>query len=400
MGLEIAVVGAGPAGSTAAYLLAKQGIKVLLFEQKNMPHRKPCGGALSQRALNLLKELKLTLPSNLIQKTITGFCLVKPNGKEVICDLKRPVAHLVQRDKFDFFLYKRAKKAGAVALEGRKIINAKQIGNKISISTDAKGEYLVDLVIAADVANGNLARFLGLRSHWPKDQIRVAVEMEPQIDPKIIAKAYPNKHIYMHFGKHPHGYAWVFPKRDRISIGLGGLADKSTNLQKELKAFSQTLPITIPPETEISAGVIPLGGIQRPLVDDGIILIGDAGGFVDPFTEEGIYHAIMSAKIAVDVVQSVVKTGNTERESLLRYEQETWEVIGEDLSASRKFANALYSRVNFYVNLIASDPKVLEDFLKIQEGSNSYQEFYKSTLFRSPLLLLRDLASRFNTKES
>ncbi|MHA2407610.1 MAG: NAD(P)/FAD-dependent oxidoreductase [Candidatus Ranarchaeia archaeon] len=398
MGFEVAVVGAGPAGSTAAFLLAKRGIKVGLFEKNKMPRRKPCGGALSQRAIDLLKELKLSLPSKIIQKTVTGFRLVRPDGKSVVCDLGRPVAHLVLREEFDSFLYKRAKKAGVLALEERKITKAVRIGNKISLMTDVGGEYLVDMVVAADGANGNLARLLGIRSKWPKDQIRSAVEMEPEIDPRILSKAYPTKHIHMHFGKYPHGYAWVFPKRDRVSIGLGGLVTEVSNLKKQLQEFIKTLPITVPPETKVSAGIIPLGGIRRPLTNDRVILIGDAAGFVDPFTEEGIYHAIMSAKIATDVIQSALKTGKVDHESLLRYEQESWDVIGNDLNASRKFAKALYSRVKFYVNLVSADPKVLEEFLKIQEGKNTYQDFYKYTLVRSPLLFLRDLASRMSSR--
>ncbi len=395
MDYQVAVVGGGPAGSTAAYLLAQRGINVVIFDEEKMPRRKPCGGALSQRCLLFLEELGLSLPKPLIERTVTGLHIVQPDGTCTIIDLQRPIAHLILREHFDHFLFKKAIQAGAEAREQVKITGVIKKKTKIILKTINDERYEVDMILGADGATGSIARIMGIRPSWPPEQIRSVVEMEPQVDANELSKAYPSNLLYFWFGSYPLGYSWVFPKKQHISIGLGGLSNKVKNLKQHLREFASSLPLPIPSSAKIMGGLIPVGGIHRPITTDRTLLLGDAAGLVDPFSEEGIYHALKSGTIASNMVDSALTTGKTNHEALLQYEHECWKQIGEDLKASLRFAQGLHSRPNFYISLIVVDRKTQHEFLKIQEGTNTYQKFLRDALRRAPLLVLKYLASRF-----
>jgi flavin-dependent dehydrogenase len=239
---DVIIVGAGPAGSTTAYRLARAGARVVLLERARFPRDKPCGGGLTERALR-----QLPFP-------------VDPVVEETVDTLE---ARLRYGPRF-------------AALEG-------------------------EALIGADGVNGIVGRSLDLgRDH----QHGVALEGNvsyADVDPRRYARR-----LVLEFGVVPGGYGWVFPKGDHVNVGVGGWEREGPTLRAKLARLCEEHAIDPDAVTDLRGYRLPMRRPSAVLARGRVALVGDAAGLVEPLTGDGIYEAFLSAKLVTDAALAVL----------------------------------------------------------------------------------------------
>ena len=401
---DVIVVGGGPGGSTAASFLAAKGRKVLLLDKERMPRDKTCGDAISGKSVGILRELGLT---EAVEKAdhgeVTGLTFSSPNGKAVTIPFRSEgkgitKGYVCRRQVYDNLLWQNAKKR-ADAIEGATVTAVVREGGKIAgvtatLSDGSEAEFRGKMVIGADGVSSLVAR-----------EIRGA-----EVDPEHTCIAYRayysgikemNNTIEIHFVKSVMpGYFWIFPLENGLAnVGVGMVMSDvkkgGVNLQKAMLDAIATNPLfkerfagakLVSP---IKAWSLPFGSKKRKLCADNVLLVGDAAGLVDPFSGEGIGNAMLSGKMAAQVADEALSSGDTSEKFLARYEERLWAEVWNELSMS--YTMQKLGRVewllNFVINKAASSPKAREAI----SGTFSNEEAKKG--YASPLFYLKLLIS-------
>lgn len=283
---DVIIIGAGPAGSSLAYYLAKEGIDVLLIEKTNFPRYKPCAGAFSVSLENFFDfSLK-----GVIENTHSSM-VFKKNDKEFKLLFDFPVIHLVNRKHFDYLLLKKALECGAILTEGVKAIGIK----KNRVITDS-GEFSGNIIVGAD-GGGSIVRRKG-------NYKRIKTWLKT-----ISADIPSNKYneIIFDFSWTKRWYAWIFPKKNILSIGLGDHPKNLKEGEKVLRKFLDHYNLPYPEKTY--KYIYPLFSSPEPLSWRNTILIGDAAALSNPVSGGGIYNSIESAYIASRVIKLNLSKG-------------------------------------------------------------------------------------------
>jgi geranylgeranyl reductase family protein len=291
---DVIIVGAGPAGATLAYELAKRGIGVLVLEKEKLPRYKCCAGGVTSKAAKLLDFDISEVAEDVIYEVSFTFNL----GSPCLRQHRQPLIYTVMRDVFDHFLVKRAQQRGAMLMDGQKVAQIRVSADWVEVST-ADNVFRSRLVVGADGAYSVVARELGMGRSI---EYVTGIESEVVVPEEELAKW--KSRVQMDLGCVPGGYAWVFPKRNHLSIGVGCLASKARHLNHHHQKFLNSLSIGSYTIAKSSSHLIPTCTKGRLVWQDKALLLGDAAGFADPLTGEGIYNAILSAQLAAPVIEN------------------------------------------------------------------------------------------------
>ena len=314
MEVEAVVVGAGPAGSTAARELAARGVETLLLDRARFPRDKPCGGGVTIRCAGLLP-----FPLDpVIEDVTTGAVIQYREGRSVARDHGEPLTYMTQRSRLDAYLAERAQEAGARFEDGRRVehVAATPGGFELRVAPDAPaarrgaGADLVRsrVVIGADGANGVVRTFLGYEQ--PEES---AVALEGNAPFPDGPPAWLRGRIALQLGTMRGGYGWLFPKGDHVNVGVGGWkAADADRLRPALAALCRGYGIDPARLEGLRGHHLPMRRRGAELAARGSALLGDAAGLVDPLSGEGIHAAIASgvavAPAAADYVRGEVDT--------------------------------------------------------------------------------------------
>ncbi len=300
---DIVVIGAGPGGSIAAKIAADNGYSTCFIEKENLDNGgryKACGGAM---AWELVEEINY--PEDKIGRVIESLELHHVDG-EVFS--KKGKGAVVWRDVFDKFLTDLATESGAILKDNEQMINIKKEKSGYHIST-RKDEYKAKYLIAADSVSSPTLKLLG----WPffkSQDVILTITKEMNTSKSYIDKILGKDTVHLFFGIKelmPVGYAWLFPKNHKITVGWGNQIDLVKNSRKEFEKFwslpfvkealkNSTMEIFKP-------HLIPVG-VRPKLYEDNVFAVGDAGGMVDPISGKGIPYAMLSGQIAVETIKS------------------------------------------------------------------------------------------------
>lgn len=285
---DVIVVGAGPAGSTAARQCAARGLKTLIIDKAAFPRDKPCGGGVMVRTARAL-DLDIT---PVVERTIFTARLVRRSGRVDSVTSGSPICFMTQRRRLDAFLLERARDAGATVMERTAIRGLEQAPGGVKVVIDS-ARLGARVVIGADGANGTTARMAGIRPN-----LMQAVALEANIQPLGGVPAEWETAGGVYSIGCPGGYGWIFPKGDHLNVGVAGWAHVAPTLRQRLHEF--TVACGFDPSTlQATRGHhIPFRRAGSPLVSGRTMLAGDAAGLADPLSGDGIYSAVVSGEAA------------------------------------------------------------------------------------------------------
>jgi digeranylgeranylglycerophospholipid reductase len=384
---DVLVIGAGPAGSTAAKHAASGGAKVLLMDKKSeIGAPKRCAEGVSNGGL---ESLGIEPNPRWITRELDGVRLIAPDGTNVWLTSDKvdlPEAGcILERKVFDKYMAMDAGRAGAEIKIKTLATSMERVDEGFLIDAECMGEKFqiqAKIVIAADGPESRVARWAGLKTAVkPKDMESAAqfemagVEMED------------NNCIEFYFGSvAPGGYAWIFPKGDDIAnVGLGVLTTNTDKTAYEhLLDFVKNCPSTQNAQpVELNIGGDPVGGMPKKLVTDNLMVIGDAAGQVNPLTGGGIISGMTGGMIAGKVAAEAISEGDCSEKKLKDYEKKCRAEIGDSINKYLKVKDYMMTLNDDELNSIADAFKD-SDFEKI-----STAELVKKLVKVSPKALLK-----------
>lgn len=360
---DLIVIGAGPAGSTAAREAAASGGRVLVLDRATFPRYKACGGGIPLRT-----ERLLSFPIDSVVEDSVHLLDVARFGRDrFVKDSGEPFAHMVMRDRFDALLLEHACKAGA---EFRPSSTVRSI-------EDGAGGYRVQcadgfsatssFLVCADGAHSPCGKMLGLGVDIPE---LPAWEVEVEA-PAEMLRRYRSRSL-IELGYRPWGYAWLFPKATVLSIGIVVPPALGGNMKKLVRTYLERLKLQNAP-VEIQRGhKIRLRQGTEQLHAGRALIAGDAAGLADAFTEEGISYAIQSGRLAARSVLGGL-AGNG---SLAGYQDAIDREVQSELDAARTIAYMFYGMLKRAPRpwMFASKHTsfLWEAFFAVQRGDSTY----------------------------
>jgi geranylgeranyl reductase family protein len=326
---DVIIIGAGAAGASAAYELANNGVNVIVLEKEKLPRYKTCGGGVVQRAIK-----KLPFSTDGIVERKFNAIDIYDHESDLFFNVTRekPVIIMMMRADLDNLIISEAVKRGAKVNDGVKAI--KIVNNNVDVEVVTNSTTLkADFVIAADGASGISAKISGTN----KNSLRVpAIECEVYLpEDKFV---YYKKSTRFDFGFIPHGYAWVFPKKNHLSVGIASMKKPKVNLNDYLKKYFVTLGLKDLSNIEKQGHIIPINPIRIKPVFKRILLTGDTIGLADPITAEGISYAIESGQLAARAVMK----GAKDKIKVERYYSKSLKPLINELKYARILAWFVY----------------------------------------------------------
>jgi geranylgeranyl reductase family protein len=356
---DLAVVGAGPAGSFAARTAAKAGLDVLILEKEPFPRYKPCGGALSDRAISCLD---FPLPEDVCERTITS-ARVHFHDKVVEGHKGYRLSTLVTRSKFDQLLLQKALEAGS-DLVTQKVTDYKEKEDHVEVLTGTEDYQSRFLVISSGCQN---CLRDGIQERATRDQYNVSIVTEvEEDDEKINEQLHDTLDFY--FDAAETGYGWVFPHRGYYSVGIGGQASRLEGLRETMQNFLRKNGFQ--GKYRLHGHKIPMGGISWRIASTRVLLAGDSAGFVDPFTGEGIYYAMRSGQIAAQAILEQDPANVSKA-----YEAMCKKDFGEELSYALWMLKSLDSHREIFFGALVRNEDVLNNYLEIMAAKKTYKDF-------------------------
>jgi geranylgeranyl reductase family protein len=351
---DLLIVGAGPAGSFAAELLARGGAKVALFDGRPTGEPKACGGGVTAKALKAWPQLL-----NAVGRTITELYLYSPSSKRLHLTLEEPFA-IYSRNAFDSYLRDRAQDAGAeIVAEKISARKARRTDLGWRLIGEMNSDVTGTILVGADGANSGIAKRLA--GPLPPSDMEVAFGYRAPLPVNGLAPA------VVAFLPGWVGYAWSFPRPDHISFGIATTQDafkheplddllwrfmigyyrqcdgdevefwlvetnsaENARINKHLRSTAERYAARIP-------GLAAKTWDNRIVCGDDWALLGDAAGFADPVTGEGIYYALRSAELFAEAYL---------REDLISYETSWREDFGAELRRAAQMRRRFYG--NFW----------------------------------------------------
>ncbi|MFB2623764.1 NAD(P)/FAD-dependent oxidoreductase [Methanothermobacter marburgensis] len=385
--VDVLVIGAGPAGSTAAKHAAMGGASVLLIDKKSeIGAPKRCAEGVS---VGGLESLGIEPNPRWITKKLDGVRLVSPNGTDVWLTsdkVELPEAgYILERKVFDKHMAMDAARAGSEIMVKTLATGMEKTDDGYLVSAECMGrefEIKARIVIAADGPESRVARWAGLNTATKPKDMESAAQFE-----MVGVEMEDNNCIEFYFGSvAPGGYAWIFPKGDDIAnVGLGVLSTETDKSAYEhLLEFVESCPATRNAQpVELNIGGDPVGGMPKELVADSLMVVGDAAGQVNPLTGGGIISGMTGGMLAGRVAAAAVSEGDVSKKRLSEYERLCREEIGKEIDR--------YLKVKDYM-LTLSDSEldsIAEAFQDVEFEKVSTTELVKKLIKVSPKALIK-----------
>ncbi|HHQ45288.1 MAG TPA: geranylgeranyl reductase family protein [Candidatus Altiarchaeales archaeon] len=379
MEYDVIVAGAGPAGSTTARYCALYGLKTLLLDKAAFPRDKPCGGGITVRCMNLLEDI----PKHIKEKECNTIRMhYKKNNFEKTYD--KTLVTTVERVNLDKHLLDKAASAGADVIPKSKVEGFFASSNRVEVEASG-GTYSASVLVGADGVNSKISRLLGNRQS--QSRYILTCEAEISASPGMLQKQ--GDAIDFYFDAVSYGYGWVFPKKKCLNVGVGCLLGEGQKIKKSFDTLIRR--IGLPNLTPPKYALIPYGDFNKKIVADNTLLVGDAAGFGEPLTGEGLYYAVRSGKLAAETIASASEKHDFTQRTLQAYEGKCRSAFSGDFRRARIVVENLGRHPDVGYKMIVKNEPVVDKFVNIQFGDGTYLDFRNWFIPHAPALLINSL---------
>jgi geranylgeranyl reductase family protein len=367
---DVAVVGGGPAGLSAAYAAAGAGARTLVLERAEHPRYKTCGGGLIGTSLAAVAgRIRVPTDDQVDRVTFTndgrrGF--TRSHGPA-------PLLAMVRREEFDDRLRRAAAEAGAEIRQRSAVRAIEQDADGVRIRLADGTAVTAATAVGADGSSGITGRHVGVEYR----QVDLGLEVELPI-PAALRESWRGR-VLLDWGPIPGSYAWVFPKGDRLTVGVIAARGQGEQTRDYLRRFVDRLGL---------AGVTPLhdsGHLTRcrseesPLRRDRVVVVGDAAGLLEPWSREGISYALRSGALAGAAAASGDLDG---------YVRDVHEQLVPSMRAGHRLL-AVFARRPWLFHALVATPPGWRLFTRFCHGEASFDRTLSRLPVRAALALLR-----------
>jgi geranylgeranyl reductase family protein len=361
---DITIIGAGPCGTILAYELAKRGVKVLILEKEKLPRAKVCAGGITVRAASLIPFDF----SEVIEGVIYGSRLSYNLRPRIVRKYPQPLAYMVTREKFDYWLAGQARAAGVTLAEETPVERVEVQSQGVQVTLNA-GTFETPLLVGADGANSVVVKSLGVRKNF---EYGLGLKSLIPAGDKVL-KDWEGL-IGLDWGL-PGGYAWVFPKQGLLSVGAGASYKVALRLKPYTERLINAYRLGEGRDPVIRGHLLPLRRANHAISFQRILLVGDAAGMIDPLTGEGIYYGLRSVYLALDALLAFL---NGETTDLKEYEIAVDREIMPELKIARKVQKLNSFTPLIFFTLLKDRDRFWRAFCRMLRGEKTYAGLRRS----------------------
>jgi geranylgeranyl reductase family protein len=365
---DVVVVGAGPAGSSAARVAAERGASVLLLDRARFPRYKTCGGGLIGISLEYVPASVLETVEQ--RATRVRFTL---RGRSANTHRSRsPFLGLVQRDRFDQALVDAAVAAGVRFVDGVTVRSIEETDDGVTLSASG-GDIRARIVIGADGAGGRIGRYVGVTPGG------IDLALEHEIVRPDDGRSWDDR-VFLDWGDDAGTYAWMFPKRETLTVGVIQAKGSPDATRAYLDRYVGQLGLSGAVITRSSGHLAQWRTPDSPLRRGRVIVVGDAAALLDPFTREGISFALRSGTWAGEAAASG---------DLKTYVHRVETDLGAEIAASARLLHLFERRPGLVHALLSYTVVGPQVFLRICRGSLTVAHLFRTPVARVLLRVLR-----------
>lgn len=355
---DVIIVGTGPAGAILGYELARKGVDVLILEKERLPRHKPCAGGITVKTAKLLDFDIRPVARDVVHRARAVY-----KGRAFSRSYTKPLVYMVMRDEFDYLLAQRAREAGAVLIDDEKVCEIDVTAPGVDVVT-SRNAFTARILAGADGARSTVAFKLGLMQ-----DINFGIGLEAEISVSSQRLVQWERLMGLSLGHIRGGYGWVFPKKDHLSVGVGGPLRQAKRLKSGYQALLKSYDLENHSVIRLKSHYLPVRRKGMAIQSKRCLLLGDAAGLVDPLTGEGIYNAIRSAQIAAPIISQCLQTNNVD---LRAYEGAVDREIMPELKAARALARLFTWLPWLYFGAVEKSDRLWRACCRVLRGEETY----------------------------
>ncbi|MEU7133321.1 geranylgeranyl reductase family protein [Streptomyces sp. NPDC046261] len=373
---DVVVVGAGPAGASAAHAAASSGRRVLLLEKAELPRYKTCGGGIigpSRDALPPGFELPLRDRVHAVTFSLNGKLTRTRRSKRMLFGL-------INRPEFDAGLVEVARAAGAEVRTGVTVSRVEQHGpsvpdrRTVAVVLGDGSTVHARAVVGADGSAGRIGAHVGVKL----EQVDLGLEAEIPVPPTV-AEDWAGR-VHLDWGPIPGSYGWVFPKGDTLTVGVISARGEGSATKRYLEDFIARLGLA-GFEPSISSGHLTrCRSDDSPLSRGRVIVCGDAAGLLEPWTREGISFALRSGRLAGEWAVRIAEAQDAvdARRQALNYAFAIKAGLGVEMGVGRRMLTLFERRPGLIHAAVTGFRPAWRAFARITRGSTTLAEIVRT----------------------